>query len=729
MNSLQEMKQVSVSELLKEHSLVVPEIQREYVWGKNEYDILDTFLEDIISGYKSIIEEESIPNPLQELLDKATAEQRDVIQSLIDNSNSEKQISSFMNIGFLYSYKPNYYISDEGKDAYLIDGQQRFTTLFLILFYLAIKEHKVDKFKQLYRVKEAESKIAFDYRVRALTHNFIIDLIYNTKTIDDLLGIRHKSWFLSNYNKDTTINAIVGDDNTIGAFETIHKHLKTETINYFDFVSHNVKFWHFKTEETSQGEELYITMNSRGQQLADNETIRAILFKSDTAKNNPLKWSQQWEEWQDLFWKNRKENSNSADKGFNEFLACIAGLENFINKSGKIYKKEDFDKFKQISSKDIIKCLDLPRIEKYINCIKNIVNEELTFRNQYQNYSEWTDKCKKIIWNLFNVESTNWFADPKDSNRGTEHSRMFFIWSILLYSSKSETFNRDEFFRVLRFSYIRFNNYDRSIFSISSIIDNIISAGFLNSEILSDEEKSINFILNSNIDNDEIARKYEELIWEIEDHKFNLNGRDVGSVNISYLINLNEEISIKALENVKNKFYEIFPLNEENYKELQSLLLYYSSYWYQVSPYYYTNMEFDDWRYIIRGINNSRVGEFTAFSEFFNDFLKKNVGLSDFLKKKREKMIDWTKADSFRKKILWYNQHLEETMWSQGNNIAFSNGQECSLPDWKSKDKVFNDHYILYNTKGNLKGGSPQKLYDLLPKEIRMQIKDAKKQL
>jgi len=728
MESLQEMKQVSVSELLKEHSLVVPEIQREYVWGKNEYDILDTFIEDIINGYTSICEEESTPNALQDLLEKATPEQRAAIQSLIDNSNSEKQISSFMNIGFLYSYKPNYYISDEGKDAYLIDGQQRFTTLFLILFYLAIKENRVDKFKLLYRVNEAESKIAFDYRVRALTHNFIIDLISNTKTIDDLLGIRHKSWFLSNYNKDTTINAIVGDENTKGAFETIHKHLKTETINYFDFVSSNVKFWHFKTEETSQGEELYITMNSRGQQLADNETIRAILFKSEIAKKAPLKWSQLWEEWQDLFWKNRKENSNSADKGFNEFLACIAGLENLLTKTGKIYKKEDFDKFKQISSKDIIKQLDLHKIKKYINCLKMIVNEELAFKNQYINYSEWTNKCGKLVWNLFNVESTNWFADPKDTSRGTEHSRMVFLWSILLYSKNNVRINRDEFFRALRLSYVRYNNYDRSVFSISPLIDNIVSRGFLNSDMLSDEEKSINSIINSNIDNDEIVRKFEELIWEIEDHKFNLNGRDVGSVNISHLINLNEDISIKELENVKNKFYEIFPLKEENYKELQSVLLYYSSYWYQVSPYYYTNMEFSDWRYIIRGISTGKVGEFTAFSNFVKDFLKYKGSLSDFLNKKREKDIDWTKADSFRKKILWYNQYLKETMWSQGNNIAFSNGQECSLPDWKNKDKVFDDHYILYNTKGNLKGGNPQKLYDLLPNEVKKQIKEVKKQ-
>jgi len=726
MDSLQEMKQVSVSELLKEHSLVVPEIQREYVWGKNDYDILDTFLEDIKKGFKNNNQEDINENPLQKLLEKATIEEREAIKLLLDKSNEAKGFNNFMNIGFLYSYKPNYYINDEGKDAYLIDGQQRFTTIFLILFYLSIKEKNVEEFRKLYRVKESESKIAFDYRVRALTHNFIIDLISETKNIDDLLSIKGKRWFLSNYKRDTTISAIVGDDNSKGAFHIIHKHFKDESFNYFDFVRNNIKFWHFKTEETSQGEELYITMNSRGQQLADNETIRAILFKSKDAKNNPLKWSRLWEEWQDLFWKNRSENDRSADNGFNEFLACIGGLENYLNKSGKFYSKENFDKFKQISTKDIIKNLDLPKIEKFVNCLKFIIEEENTFRIQYNSYSEWVGKCIKLIWDLFNTESTNWFADVKDSNRGTELNRMVFLWSILLYSKNIEVIERDEFFRVLRYSYIRYNNYDRSVPTISSTVSNIIDNGFLNSTNLSSEEISKNSVLISKNKSKEI-RRYEELIWEIEDHKFNLNGRDVGGKNISHLIDLNDDISIVQLENVRNKFYEIFPLKEDNMLELQSVLLYYSTYWYQVSPYYYTNYEFYDWRYIIREIDNNKTGDRIAFSKFFKDFLKFNGSLSFFLNKKRAIILDWRDADNFRKKLIWYNQYIGETMWSQGNNIAFSNGEECNLPNWKNKDKVFNDHFIIYNTKGNLRGGSPQELYKLLPKEVIKEIKESKK--
>ena len=44
-----------------------------------------------------------------------------------------------------------------------------------------------------------------------------------------------------------------------------------------------------------------------------------------------LVYGQEWESWQTFFWRKRKEgnaNNPNADKGFNNYLACIEGLEN-----------------------------------------------------------------------------------------------------------------------------------------------------------------------------------------------------------------------------------------------------------------------------------------------------------------------------------------------------------------------------------------------------------------
>lgn len=77
------MQTKNIKQLLLEYNIAVPEIQREYVWGKNE-SVLSQFLEDL-------------------------------------NKNASKSC----NVGFLYSYEPGY----SRNEIYLIDGQQRFTTL------------------------------------------------------------------------------------------------------------------------------------------------------------------------------------------------------------------------------------------------------------------------------------------------------------------------------------------------------------------------------------------------------------------------------------------------------------------------------------------------------------------------------------------------------------------------------------------------------------------------
>ena len=80
----------NIKELLKEEELIIPEIQRDYVWGDNEL----------------------------------------VIKRFINNIKNMKD-NEELDIGFFYSYKIY-----ENFNA-LIDGQQRITTLILLSWYVA----------------------------------------------------------------------------------------------------------------------------------------------------------------------------------------------------------------------------------------------------------------------------------------------------------------------------------------------------------------------------------------------------------------------------------------------------------------------------------------------------------------------------------------------------------------------------------------------------------------
>ena len=137
------MQELSVDELIDELNFFIPEIQREYVWGYNEREILDTFCQDLIEGKQAETANKELNQKIAELTNKGRYSE---ITGLIENANEAKP----MNIGFLYSYEPNYRMehfpdSDIYKDVYLIDGQQRLTTLFILLFYLQFSNFDIIK--------------------------------------------------------------------------------------------------------------------------------------------------------------------------------------------------------------------------------------------------------------------------------------------------------------------------------------------------------------------------------------------------------------------------------------------------------------------------------------------------------------------------------------------------------------------------------------------------------
>ena len=180
-NALQE---VSVEEILHHYNLIVPEIQREYVWGYNINNIVDIFINDIVEGKSTKdVGIQLKKENLQNMIDSPDmpVEAKEALKIAIDQMSDS---SLAMNIGFLYSYRPGYGDGSKDRDLYLIDGQQRFTTLFLLLFYFAIKENRESDFMHLFKINISNGSLGFDYRVRNLTHHFFVELFTHTRTIE-----------------------------------------------------------------------------------------------------------------------------------------------------------------------------------------------------------------------------------------------------------------------------------------------------------------------------------------------------------------------------------------------------------------------------------------------------------------------------------------------------------------------------------------------------------------
>lgn len=67
--------------------------------------------------------------------------------------------------------------------------------------------------------------------------------------------------------------------------------------DFKDYVENYIEFNYFDTNISSQGERLYLYMNSRGEDLSRQESLKAMLIERS---DNKLEDGKMWEDWQGL---------------------------------------------------------------------------------------------------------------------------------------------------------------------------------------------------------------------------------------------------------------------------------------------------------------------------------------------------------------------------------------------------------------------------------------------
>ena len=245
--------------------IVIPEIQRDYVWGEEQVKgILDSIKDDFTTFCHVTVD---IPTD-------------DVdIKRLFEDFYKKQKYSS--NIGFIYAYNDPEYT---GK-YFLIDGQQRITTIYLLLLALCIKTDKT-VFEKYYHTKNI---LKLDYRVRESAHLFLKNFVnyFLTDEAPTVENVEKQHWFFDANFLDPTINSILAN------YKTILSYLDAQNLyqaSFLDYIQNYIEFWYFDTSLSDQGEDLYIYMNARGEQIQPNENLKADLLGS--LKNENLKYGQ-----------------------------------------------------------------------------------------------------------------------------------------------------------------------------------------------------------------------------------------------------------------------------------------------------------------------------------------------------------------------------------------------------------------------------------------------------
>ena len=280
-------KVICFPELLKNHKIEIPIIQRDYAQGrKDKKEIRVNFLTAL---HQSIVENKSIKLDF-------------IYGSIVDDS------------------------------FFPLDGQQRLTTLFLLYYYACIKDSQLNETNVSLLSK-------FSYETRISSRDFCKALISNPIPINDKEDVISDSiidspWFYLSWKNDPTIDAMLRSIDNIHEFFYSVDNLWEKLMSDVNPIS----FYFVELKDIGLTDDLYIKMNARGKLLSSFENFKAMFQKYI----NDNKWEENKNptdlfsfkidtKWTDYFWNNFRKN-NSIDDAFIRFISVIAMIRQSIEK-------------------------------------------------------------------------------------------------------------------------------------------------------------------------------------------------------------------------------------------------------------------------------------------------------------------------------------------------------------------------------------------------------------
>lgn len=485
--------------LIAEYQIEIPIIQRDYAQGRPlERRIADAF-----------------------------------INAIYDSIKNGKKLS----LDFIYGK------IDQGK-LIPIDGQQRLTTLWLLHWYLALKEDRLNK-----DLKDRLSR--FSYETRLSSQDFCKKLINEgvqyEKGKEISKAIKNCKWFFLSWERDPTVS------NMLNMLDIIQENFGKEENELLDKLIGGqsvIEFYFLPLEEFALTDELYIKMNARGKPLTFLEHFKA-LFSKDLTNDEKKKFDNEWLE---IFWKIEKMQSQKispqfVDKKYFSFLENLVFLlnveahhENLISEekdimdSYEIFKMWDDEKktrdgqsdlkvstFTEENIRNIVLCLDC--LTHYSESVSNLFGKHKVLRRLIEPF-------KNIFLDFLKPHRGD---DSGSTINYQERCRFYALYKYFIRDHALNENNKEMFKRWARIALNLINNtridepmdFYRAIRSLKELSNHINDIY----EYLLSGDSKVDFFLGIQTDEEKKKVKlimedpnWEELIVDVETHSY-FNGQ------------------------------------------------------------------------------------------------------------------------------------------------------------------------------------------------------------
>lgn len=187
----------------------------------------------------------------------------------------------------------NYYIGtiltkETADEAELIDGQQRFTTLWLIAFVFWTKKSGSDIEKIL---KTPDGKLKMSFEIRTEVSNYLYSLINNRETTEEAILNTQDHPYLKNIARAlTTIQSLIDEEVQ-----------ESELKDFGNYIYHRVHLIKNTTPEKIDLNKLFSTINSAGVQLEQTDIVKSNLLNQIVEnENEKVLYGKIWEACEDM---------------------------------------------------------------------------------------------------------------------------------------------------------------------------------------------------------------------------------------------------------------------------------------------------------------------------------------------------------------------------------------------------------------------------------------------
>lgn len=246
----------SLWNLLGKYKIVIPIIQRDYAQGRQ-------------TGKAPLIREKFL----------------NALCAAIKNNTGALELD------FVYGYTKE----NQNESSFVpLDGQQRLTTLFLLHWFIAVKENNIEEAKNRLLKFTYETRHSSRVFCQELVEKFKPDELENTPVSNIIIN---QPWFFTAWKNDPTIDSMLTMLNAIqDRFQEIDNVWALLTSEHPRIVFHLLPM-----EKLGLPDDLYIKMNSRGKELTEFEYFKSRfteILSDDHAKifNNNID-----QEWSNLF--------------------------------------------------------------------------------------------------------------------------------------------------------------------------------------------------------------------------------------------------------------------------------------------------------------------------------------------------------------------------------------------------------------------------------------------